>query len=157
MRRELQIKICGNKFLENMKQVAALKIDWMGYIFYSASKRNVNKNIGPSLNALSNEIKRVGVFVNESISEIEVISKDFQLDIIQLHGDETLEYCHELKKQINLKIIKVFRIDETFDFDSVKCFEEIASYFLFDTKTNLKRILWKFWWSIYPRDVARQY
>jgi phosphoribosylanthranilate isomerase len=130
----MKLKVCGMKYLENIQEVAALQPDYLGFIFYDKSKRNFNGIIP----VLPESIKKTGVFVNATI--IFVIDKiqEHELQAIQLHGDETVEYIRELKCQFEsireLEIIKVFGIKESFNFDVLKPYEEVVDYFLFDTK-----------------------
>lgn len=128
----MKLKICGLKDPENIKEVAALKPDYMGFIFYPQSKRFVGNDFDmPEINP---SIKKVGVFVNESKSTVlEKIGKH-KLDYVQLHGNESAEFCAELSKSFT-KIIKAFGIDENFDLLSLRGYENHCEYFLFDTKT----------------------
>ncbi len=128
----MKLKVCGLKFKENIIQVAALQPDYMGFIFYSQSKRFVGEDF--QLPGISPEIKKVGVFVNATIEYInEKISK-YKLDIIQLHGDETPDFCEELKPLV--KVMKAFGIEENFDFKVLELYKNSCDYFLFDTKTK---------------------
>lgn len=81
----------------------------------------------------------MGVFVNEKIDIIIEKIEKYQLNCVQLHGNESLAFCEELKKKINtnIEIIKVFLIDEHFNFNKIKTFENLCNYFLFDTKGKL--------------------
>ncbi len=116
---------------ENILAVEALGVDWIGFIFYPASKRYVD--IIPSY--LPKEAKRVGVFVNESISTILEKSALFSLDIVQLHGDEPPKLCQELiDKQI--KVMKAFGVASTFPTEKIMQFEGSCNYFVFDTQTS---------------------
>jgi len=107
-----------------------LKPDYIGFIFYDKSKRFVADF--PQIE-IPSSVKKVGVFVNETIDEIIEIVKKYKLDFVQLHGDETPDYCEKLALQ-NIKIIKAFSVDENFDFSAIKPFEKHVSLFLFDTK-----------------------
>ena len=131
----MKIKICGMKFPKNILEIGALHPDYMGFIFYSKSKRFVGEDFSPkSLEKLPINIKKVAVFVNENVDRIIEIKKQFSFDIVQLHGNETFAECEVLKKN-NIKIIKVFSVDTYFNFNEVTAFESVCDYFLFDTKT----------------------
>lgn len=131
----MKIKICGMKFGENISQVGALQPDFLGFIFYSKSKRFVGDDFSSSsIQNLPKSIKKVGVFVNESPESILEKVKQFDLDIVQLHGNESVADCRFLKEK-NIKIIKAFSVDETFDFNILKAYEPVCNYLLFDTKT----------------------
>ena len=115
---------------ENIQTLMDLPIHYMGMIFFKKSPRNIEK---PVAKELTNEVKRIGVFVNEEIHIVLEKAKQYNLDYIQLHGGESLSYCTVISES-GLKIIKVFSVDKDFDFDQTKEFNEIAEYFLFDTK-----------------------
>ncbi|MFT4697741.1 MAG: phosphoribosylanthranilate isomerase [Flavobacteriaceae bacterium] len=132
----MKVKVCGMKYSENINQVAMLNPDYMGFIFYKKSSRFVNEIVMTSqLKKLPKSIKKVGVFVNETRSEIETISKKYKLDLIQLHGDESPVFCENLKEG-KLKIIKAFQIDDQFNFSLLNEYEGTVDYFLFDTKSK---------------------
>ena len=104
----------------------------MGFIFYEKSPRYVGSAFVLPDN-LNSTFKRVGVFVNHTRTFIKDTFVRHQLSYAQLHGDESVEFCKELKSE-GIGIIKVFRVDEDFDFDTAKSFERVADFFLFDTK-----------------------
>lgn len=143
---ELKMKICGMKYPDNIGEIAVLQPDYLGFIFYEKSSRFFNDKIPK----LSSDIKKVGVFVNASINNIIEKIEKYSLDLVQLHGDETPEFCKELKRCIrestrneNSKnpafegIIKVFSVNDDFNFDELKPYESVCDYFLFDTKGKL--------------------
>ena len=117
------------KYHDNIKSVAELQPDYLGFIFYEKSKRNFD-GIIPELN---NEIIKTGVFVDESINFILKKIKEYQLKAVQLHGIESPEFCKELLKT-QIEVIKVFSVDENFDFEILNNYKEVCDYFLFDTK-----------------------
>ncbi len=131
----MKIKICGMKYPDNILEVGALLPDYMGFIFWEKSARYFDGQIPE----LIKTIKKTGVFVNESVENIiEKIDKH-DLQAIQLHGKESVEFCQNLKNNIddNIEIIKVFSVGDNFDFDVLKPFENACDYFLFDTKGKL--------------------
>lgn len=117
---------------ENIREAESLDIDLMGFIFWSRSSRFVDKR--PDY--LPQKIRRVGVFVNEGIKYVLQTAENYRLDLIQLHGQESPEYCDLLRKEIatGVSIIKAFNIATAEDFRQTKTYEEVADYFLFDTK-----------------------
>ena len=149
--KNMKLKVCGMKY--NPIEVAELQPDYLGFIFYNKSARHFTGNI-PELPA---SIKKVGVFVNVEIDKILEKIEKYELDAVQLHGNETPEYCKELKchyeeqsdkvtslnrlprtaRNDKLEIIKVFSIKDEFNFDVLKPYEEFCDYFLFDTKGKL--------------------
>jgi phosphoribosylanthranilate isomerase len=127
----VKLKVCGMRELENIKEVSSLQPDFMGFIFYSGSPRCILADF--EMPQLPASIKKVGVFVNESVDRIESLIPKHGLDFVQLHGHETPEQCEKLKNS-NVKVIKTFSVDEHFDFSRTKSFEGSVDYFLFDTK-----------------------
>lgn len=128
----VKIKVCGMRDAENIREVAALHPDYMGFIFYEKSPRYVGSEfVIPD--DVDSSINRVGVFVNHSKVFIEESVVRHQLNYVQLHGDEPVAFCEELKSK-DIRVIKVFRVDEDFDFNSTKPFEDVSDFFLFDTK-----------------------
>ncbi|MGJ8667638.1 MAG: phosphoribosylanthranilate isomerase [Patiriisocius sp.] len=135
----LKVKICGMK--HNVAEVAALKPDYLGFIFYGNSPRNYKDS---KIINISEDIKKVGIFVDQSVDEIIVLVEKFQFNVIQLHGEQPVEFVSllisELKnsKKGQVEIWKVFSIKDTFDFSVLKDFEDLVSKFLFDTKGKEK-------------------
>lgn len=125
----MKLKVCGMKYQDNILKVSALKPDYIGFIFYEKSPRFVSE----SISEIPKNIKKVGVFVNASIDTITNTINKFGLNVVQLHGDETVEFCKKIKTK-NIEIIKVFSVKNNFNFKKLKPFEDHVDYFLFDTK-----------------------
>lgn len=128
---KLKLKICGLREVENIQQVALVLPDFMGFIFFKESPRYVSQDF--EMPSLPSSIKKIGVFVNESVREVLRISKQYNLDGVQLHGNESVEDCKMIRDAC-LLVVKVFSIDDEFDFTSVNSFKSVVDYFLFDTK-----------------------
>ena len=130
------IKVCGMRNPANIEKVAGLKPDLMGFIFYPKSKRYIDK-IEPTMinNKLLDKIKKTGVFVNALVGEVFLQVDTYQLNYVQLHGNEAPEYCEEIKS-MNMPVIKAFNLDEAFDFSVLKNYQPFVDYFLFDTKVD---------------------
>ena len=120
------------KFPENIPEVGSLLPDFMGFIFWEKSSRYFDSEIP----MLPKSIKKVGVFVDESIEIIQSKIDKYNLDCVQLHGNESVKFCQKLKV-LPIEIIKVFSIKDNFDFEILKEFESVCDYFLFDTKGEL--------------------
>ncbi|GCC49954.1 phosphoribosylanthranilate isomerase [Chryseotalea sanaruensis] len=128
----LLVKVCGMREAQNCQAVTSCKPDLMGFIFYEKSPRFVGHNFTmPEL--LSNDVKRVGVFVNESVDEMVKLADQHRLDFVQLHGDENADFAKALYEK-HIKVIKAFRVDEHFDFNTTQSYTPYVDYFLFDTK-----------------------
>ena len=131
--KNVKLKICGMKETENITEISTLQPDYLGFIFWEKSKRNMTLDVIPEL---PETIKKVGVFVDASIQEIAAKINQYQLDIIQLHGNESVIFCRNVKK-LGVEVIKVFSMDSTFNFSVVKEYVLAIDYFLFDTKGKL--------------------
>lgn len=138
----MKLKICGMKYQDNITQVANLQPDYLGFIFYKQSKRYFDGNTPE----LPKAIKKVGVFVDAEIDYILSKVKTHKLNAIQLHGNESVDFCNDIKYQFErsrepndnpIEIIKVFSIKNEFNFDVLKPYEAVCNYFLFDTKGQL--------------------
>ncbi len=126
------LKICGMRMEENIRQVAALRPDYIGFIFSENSKRFVGEEFRVP-EKFPATIKRVGVFVNQDISKIRRVTARYSLDFVQLHGEEPVEMCAELKRD-GIGVIKVFSIGDNFDFRILEHYKRAVNLFLFDTK-----------------------
>lgn len=113
----MEIKICGITSLEEIKYVNKLKPEYIGFVF-TKSKREISKEKAKILNKLlDKEIKLVGVFRDNSLSEIKNIVEEVKLDIIQIHGYEDENFIEELRKSIGeeIKIWKGISIESEED------------------------------------------
>jgi len=130
----MKIKVCGNNDLNNLIEVSALIPDMLGFIFYKHSKRYVGRNTA-LMRVISSmkSIQKIGVFVNAEEDEIYKTTDAYGLDGVQLHGNESPEFC----KSISAKtpVIKVFGISDAFSFEVVDAYKNACSYVLFDTAT----------------------
>ncbi|MCR9172638.1 MAG: phosphoribosylanthranilate isomerase [bacterium] len=120
------VKVCGITTPEQANEISSL-VDYIGFIFHPNSPRFVAQSY-PSMKA-----KKVGVFVNVPLQELIQTALLEKLESVQLHGDESPEYCAALKGQV--QVIKSFGVDEHFNFDQLTAYYDFVDYFLFDTKT----------------------
>lgn len=107
----IKVKFCGLTRPEDIRIVNKLKPDYIGFVFYEKSKRNVTEEKARELKEkLDDSIKAVGVFVDEDENRIAGIANEKIIDIIQLHGHEDEVYIARLRKLTDAKIIKAFQI-----------------------------------------------
>ena len=125
------IKVCGIIDGDNLRDICQADIDMVGLNFYPPSKRYLKKSL--PLSSFPIHINKVGVFVNENIETVKGIIAKYELDYVQLHGNESIEYCHEIQPMA--KVIKAFSISTIHDFDQTKEYSTVE-YLLFDTKTK---------------------
>ena len=123
----MMIKVCGMREADNIRDVEALGIDMMGFIFWPKSSRYVSQR--PDY--LPKRVKRVGVFVDEDPEQVKRLANDYGLDYIQLHGQESPSYIFQLR---GLHVIKAFNISTAEDLSQTQPYEGLVDYFLFDAK-----------------------
>ena len=129
-----KVKICGITNLADARFAAGAMVDYLGFIFYDKSPRFIDPaEAGAIVNWIEGS-EKVGVFVNQSLDDVNRITKESGLDLVQLHGDETIEYCQLIEKPI----IKVIHITPDYDFEELKAkvllYSEVAKFLLFDSK-----------------------
>lgn len=130
----MTIKICGMRDPENIKALDQAGIaDWMGFIFYPPSPRHVSAL--PSY--MPRHSKRVGVFVNQDRATILQRQKEYNLDILQLHGNETPDQLRALRNAAppHVQLIKTIPVSTPADTARALNYQDSADYLLFETKT----------------------
>ncbi len=130
-----KIKVCGMRDAENIRELVKLTPDYIGFIFYEKSPRYVGRKIPAEiLDAIPENIKKVGVFVNATEREMKNMITQNSLNVVQLHGNESPEMC-QIIRMAGVQVIKAFPVDENFDFHSIRRYRENCDFYLFDTKT----------------------
>ena len=121
---------------DNVKQVAQLGVDMMGFIFYPKSPRYASQVVARS--DADRNVCRVGVFVNDSVSTMLDKIHSFSLNAVQLHGNESRQLCEQLREaRGNMKIIKAISVSTAGDIQKYKEYVGAVDYFLFDTKCKM--------------------
>ena len=132
----MNIKVCGMRDESNIRELVEIHPDYIGFIFYRGSKRFIGENFNLRiLDYIPESICKVGVFVNAGKNNILEKSKLFGLKLIQLHGGEPVELCRELINA-GISVIKVFSVNEEFDFNTINPFKPYCKFFMFDTECN---------------------
>ena len=129
MTRPLLIKVCGMRDADNIRHVEALAPDWMGFICWEGSSRHVAE----VPDYLPVTCRRVGVFVNPSKEYVGTHVHKLGLDLVQLHGHESPDFCHAIKTMASpqgrhLEVIKAFGIAAGQPFPDTKPYEGTATY-----------------------------
>lgn len=132
------IKVCGMREPENIRRVAEVGADWMGFIFYARSPRFVG-SLSPDEISKEKAVReppvRVGVFVDATPEYMMEMGNKYALGYLQLHGNESPDTCYALQKR-GYAVIKAFSIADKEDLKLTADYEGRADYFLFDTKCN---------------------
>ncbi|HUX59140.1 MAG TPA: phosphoribosylanthranilate isomerase [Bacteroidales bacterium] len=132
----IRIKVCGMKDPLNVKEIAQANLHYLGFIFFPGSPRYVGADPNKALfENIPSGIQGIGVFVNEDTNKVINIAQHTDLEMIQLHGGESPDYCQKLRSA-GLVIIKAFNVTEDFNFESIRLFMPGCDYFLFDTKSK---------------------
>jgi phosphoribosylanthranilate isomerase len=112
----VKVKICGITSLEDALAAVEAGADAVGFVFYSASPRHIfPEQAAEIIRNLPPFVQTVGLFVNEDLSIVNAIADQCGLDVIQLHGEETPEYCRSVRR----RIIKAFRVKDISTLDSL--------------------------------------
>ena len=122
---------------ENISGVVGALPDYLGFIFYPKSKRFVGFEPSSEIQVVvPDSVKKVGVFVNETPEKLLETVQNWDLNVAQLHGNETPEYCRQIQDS-GITVFKAFSVDELFDFEMLETYSKVCNYFLFDTKGQL--------------------
>lgn len=117
----LKIKVCGITNIKDAKMCENLGADALGFIFYEKSKRYVTPEKAKSIiEQVSPFTVKIGVFVNQSAEFINQTASTIKLNAVQLHGDES----HDFIDQINLPVIKSFRVNDNFDYSIISKYKQ---------------------------------
>ncbi|GIN89292.1 N-(5'-phosphoribosyl)anthranilate isomerase [Siminovitchia terrae] len=123
----MKVKICGITTIEAAETACQAGADMLGFVFADSSRRIEPSDAQDIISQLPEHVAAVGVFVNETIEQIHRIAEEAGLDYIQLHGDETPEFCKELL----LPVIKAFTIKEENDAKKLSGYE--CDFYLVDS------------------------
>lgn len=143
--------------IQQVAQLAEIGVNYAGFIFYEKSPRYVAGKIKPEdLKVIDASLDRVGVFVNEGYDKILKAVDEFGLNAVQLHGDETVDFCEKISARVTT--IKAFRLAGDEDLDQVlRGYDEVVDMFLFDTKAkDYGGTGKKFNWDILERGTIKK-
>jgi len=134
----MKIKVCGITNIDEALALSKAGVNYVGFIFYPASKRYALHTL--SLDQIKSVqlpgVLKVGVFLNEPLEKVIATATEAGLDMVQLHGDETPNYCKEMAN--HYPVIKAFRISETDDVAyKISEYLEDIDYLLFDTASSV--------------------
>lgn len=129
----MNIKICGLTTKEDALHAVSLGVNAIGFIFYDKSPRGVTpETVEGIVPFLPPFVQVVGVFVNEEKQVIDDIVDRCRLDIVQLHGEESPQFCLSMKR----RVIKAIRVCSELDVDLISAYQGMVSAVLLDTKVE---------------------
>ena len=138
----VKVKICGLTNESSVSQAVKCGASYVGFVFYKKSPRNVDvHNVKRLSKLVPPSVKKVGLFVDPTIEELEKHITKVSLDYIQLHGDETPKRVRKIKEIFDIPIIKAIGISEESDLKEIEKYEEVCDQLLIDAKPSPKMVL----------------
>lgn len=133
-----KVKICGLTNLEDARFASGALAHYLGFIFYEESPRYIEPaKAGAVINWIEGP-ECVGVFVNQPLDDVNMISRQTGIDLVQLHGNESPEYCKLVDKPV-VKVIHISEGDVPADLDSrINQYADCVDFLMFDTKIEGK-------------------
>ncbi len=128
----MKIKVCGIRDKGNLHFLENADVDMIGFIFYDKSKRFFEEGTISQEDLKQTSKEKVGVFVNATLDQLADTVRKYQLDAVQLHGEETLDYCQKAK-EMDVLVMKAFSVSDSLP-DNLKDYEDAIDVYLFDTK-----------------------
>ncbi|MFD2371759.1 phosphoribosylanthranilate isomerase [Brevibacillus sp. GCM10020057] len=129
-----RIKICGIKRAETLAQLASLGVDYAGFVFAPSRRRVEAAAARALLDAVPDHPPAVGVFVNPTLDELDEVLGQVPLAVVQLHGQESPEYCRIVKERYSLPVWKALAVGGEDDAVSeIGRYAKAVGAFLFDT------------------------
>lgn len=133
----MQVKICGITDAENLRAAMNAGADYIGFVFYAPSPRAITPDAARELSReMVGGIKKVGLFVNPTDQDLRNVLSHVALDMIQLHGDESVIRVIEIKAAYKIPVMKAVRIGSAEDLAGIEKFETAADWLLFDAKID---------------------
>ncbi|WP_082235017.1 phosphoribosylanthranilate isomerase [Halobacillus massiliensis] len=130
------VKLCGNRSAADIKKSASSHASHLGFIFVGGTKRYVRpERAGQWVRATRPKQKLVGVFVNPTVDYLEEVLSFIPLDVIQLHGSETVSDILHIKAFINLPVWKVIKHNDN-AFQEMEVFKGVADGYVVDSKVR---------------------
>ncbi len=126
-----KVKICGVTRLEDAELAASLGAWAIGMVFYAESPRRCSTaEAGAIAASLRRRTELCGVFVNAALDEIAEVSRELELTLVQLHGDEGPSFCTEVARRTGARVIKAFQVRASGDVRDAERFR--VAFHLFD-------------------------
>ena len=122
----LKVKICGITNIEDALIAVEAGANALGFVFFQGSSRYISpEDATEVIRSLPPFVQTVGLFVNEEVAVVNLIADRCGLDVIQLHGEESPEYCNDIKR----RVIKAFRVKDESSLDEMPNYQ-VAAYLL---------------------------
>lgn len=133
----IQVKICGIKTPDILEAAVSAGARFIGFVFYPPSPRHVGADTAKELSLmLPTGVRSVGLFVDPTDEQLDDVLGIVPLDMIQLHGSESVERVAEIKQKYAMQIIKAFCVSCAADIDAARAYEDVVDWLLFDGKSG---------------------
>ena len=132
----IAVKICGVDKVSTLKAAADYGVDYVGFVFFDRSPRNLTIEKAIELSAETpKSVRKVALFVDPTIEEILNVMSSMKFDLVQLHGEESPSRVWEIKEHIKLPIMKAIKLSDPEDLNCIDNYYGCVDRFLFDAKT----------------------
>ena len=122
----VKVKICGITNTEDALMAVEAGADALGFVFFPGSPRYISpEQANAIIRSLPPFVQTVGLFVNEEMTTVNAVADQCGLDLVQLHGEESPDYC----AAVNRRIIKAFRVKDASSLDDIRKYQ-VAGYLL---------------------------
>jgi phosphoribosylanthranilate isomerase len=129
------VKVCGLDAPDSVAMAVVEGAAMLGFVFYPPSPRNLAPaEAGRLVASVPSGIDRVGLFVDPTDAEIGAVLAAAPLDLIQLHGSETVERVRKVRATFKRPVIKAIKVETAADIDAAAAFDGVADWLLFDAK-----------------------
>lgn len=132
------LKYCGNHSLQDVMITSQSRADYLGFVFATSKRKVSPQQVKDWLDQVKVKQKLVGVFVNAPLEDIKIVCRHVELDVIQLHGEETPEDVSQLKHQLQKEVWKVIYHSPQ-GLDKMREFSSIADGYVVDSKIGNQR------------------
>ncbi|NHM20685.1 phosphoribosylanthranilate isomerase [Tritonibacter mobilis] len=132
---EIRVKICGMKTRADMEAAASAGAAYVGLNFFAKSARSVSIAQAAALASDAPVgLAKVGLVVNPTDADLDAITGSVPLDMIQLHGQESVERVAEIKSRYGLPVMKVIGVAEAADLAPIDLYAQVADQIMIDAK-----------------------
>jgi len=130
-----KLKICGIKESSTLQLLHELAVDYVGFVFAPSKRQVTAQEVKAMLTQVSGYPYPVGVMVNPTLGEIESIMQQVPLHAVQLHGQETPDFCEQVRRRFGVEVWKAISVREeaTDEFSEIKKYTPYVQSVLFDT------------------------
>jgi len=136
----LLVKICGITGAEDAVLCCEAGADMLGFVFTESPRRVTETRADSILESLPGSVSKVGVFLDQPLSEVAGTAARLGLDFVQLHGDEPPAFCRELYERTGIRIIKAVGIRKADDLEVLEQYAlDYISFILLDSRVRGKR------------------